>query len=67
MLLQGCFLLRNALEFIDKIVQAISAQITVGFWLHSAHEDKNEEPKPYRLSAEEEAELAAIQAALAGA
>ena len=38
MLLKGCFVLNFALEFIDKIIHSISAQITVGFWLYYAYE-----------------------------
>ena len=43
MLLKGCFILGYALEFVDKIVQSFSAQITVGFWLYYAHEEKTQD------------------------
>ena len=41
MLLKGYFGLRSAVEFIDKIAQTISAQITVPKWSTSAHEEQN--------------------------
>jgi hypothetical protein len=38
LLLKGCLHLRFALEFFDKVIHSISAQITIGFWLYYAYE-----------------------------